>query len=121
MTLPHSVAVQCIFAAHAQIATFARESFTHDGRGVVMIDFPIARGTNVVAATMNYHDLATVREMRAELISSGHDDADILIRRVETYDPATQTVVMATAGGLPVSVKMRLDAPIIIDDPGGRH
>jgi hypothetical protein len=40
---------------------------------------------------------------------------------LETYDPATQAVVMATAGGLPVSVKMRLDAPIIIDDPGGRH
>src|SRR5215470_13938358 len=70
MTLPHSVAVQCIFAAHAQIATFARESFTHDGRGVVMIDFPITQGTNVVAATMNYHHLTSVRELAAEMPTS---------------------------------------------------
>jgi len=117
MTLPHSVAVQCIFAAHAQIATFARESFTHDGRGVVMIDFPIAKGTNVVAATMNYHDLTSVRELAAEMTHSGGEDADVLLRMVETYDPETQAVVMATVGeGWPVSVTVRLDHPTIIDD-----
>jgi len=121
MTQFHDVAVQCLIAAHAEIAKFAVERFAQHGRGVVMIDFPIARGTNVVAATMNYHDLAVVREMRAEMISSGREDADVLIRRLETYDPATQAVVMANAGGLPVFVKMRLDAPIIIDDPGDGH
>jgi hypothetical protein len=40
---------------------------------------------------------------------------------LETYDPATQAVVMANAGGLPVFVKMRLDAPIVIDDPDDGH
>jgi hypothetical protein len=121
MTQPHSVTGQCIVAAHGEIAKFAVERFMHDGRGVVMIDFPIAPGTNVVAATMHYHDLTSVRALTAEITDSGLEDADILLRMVETYDPETQAVVMASAGGgFPVFVTIRLDQPtIIVDDPDG--
>jgi hypothetical protein len=38
----------------------------------------------------------------------------------ETYDPATQAVVMAIIDGQnPISIKLRLEKPNLVDDPGG--
>ena len=41
---------------------------------------------------------------------------------IETYDPATQVVVTAAlTRGNPITVKMNLDAPVILDEAKGVH
>ncbi len=43
-----------------------------------------------------------------------------MVQMIESYDPAKQAVVtVAFGGGNPITVKMRLEAPIIVDGPPG--
>ena len=113
---------QIVSDHHDQIAGFARESYGHEGRGVVQIAFPrVPSGTLPVGSTMmKYHTLDDLRRMAAR--APGDNHGAILIRMLETYDPATQAVVTAAIEGeMPVSIKMKLERPIISDEPSGVH
>ena len=109
-------ALLVIQAAHAQLSKFAQDSYGMHGRGVTLVSTPAlpAGTTTMVLTEMVYHELADVRRMTADLDPSS--DAAVLIRMIETYDPAKQAVVMiATGKDNPISVKMRLDAPYLVE------
>jgi hypothetical protein len=115
---PKDRAVLAIQAAHKQLSKFAQDSYGMHGRGVTRVSVPAlpAPGQTVQVATeMVYHELAELRRMTASM--KDRSDAAVLIRMIETYDPAKQAVVMIAVGrDNPVSVKMRLDAPFIVED-----
>ena len=53
---------------------------------------------------------------------SESDDAAVLVRMIETYDPSGQAVVtVRIVGQKPVSVKMKLERPLVIDEPPRIH
>ncbi len=109
---------------HDQIATFARQSYALDGRGVTRISFPdVPPGTTAIVATeMVYHTLAEIRRVTANLTGTTADDAAVLIRMIDTYDPARQAVVTAAiAGQNPITIKMKLERPFLLDDADGVH
>jgi hypothetical protein len=114
MTHPQALTEQ-ILADHLEpIARFASESFLLHGRGCVFVEFPdVPPGTTVAGLIqMVYHQLADVPRL------DGNEDAAILIRMIETYNPAEQAVVTAAIEGqLPISVKMKLVRPVIADEP----
>jgi hypothetical protein len=61
-----------------------------------------------------------VEDLREIAPPGSPESADILARMTETYDPATQAVVMAAIDGQnPISIKLRLEPPNLVDDPGG--
>ena len=114
---------EIVAAHHSQIAAFARKACPLEGRGVVHIRFPpVPTGATIVGITgMNYITLVELRR-----IGSGQraKDAgsDIVVQMVESYDPDQQVVVMAAIDGEnPISVKMRLDPSMIVDDAPGVH
>ena len=102
-----------LFAAHGRIAEFARENYDAEGRGVVRIDIPLSRAvTALVATNQVYHTLNGIRRLTANLEGSGRTEADVLIRMIETYDPAKQAVVTAALEGEnPITITMKLEAP----------
>jgi hypothetical protein len=107
---------EMISASQPQLAAFAKESYTLHGRGIIRIEFPsVPPNTEALVATeMVYHDLAEMRRLMGEI---GEDEA-ITLRMIETYDPERQAVVMAAiADQNPITVKMRLEAPVIVDGP----
>jgi hypothetical protein len=60
-----------------------------------------------------------LEDLRQIAPSGSPESADLLLRMTETYDPATQAVVMAAIDGQnPISIKL-LDPPNLVDDPGG--
>jgi hypothetical protein len=107
---------------HDQLVAFARSSYEADGRGVIFVEFPKppqAGGLVVAAADMTYHTIEGVRALTADMIDT-NEDARVLIRMVETYDPARQCVVTASFKGQnPVTVKMRLERTLVSDEPEG--
>ena len=108
--------LEIINAGHARLATFAKESFALHGRGIIRVQFPrVPAGTNALVETkMVYHDL---KEMRRLLSKAGKDEATTL-QMIETYDPTRQAVVIAAIdGGNPITIKMKLDPPVIVDGP----
>ena len=119
-----SLLMACIMAAHEELASFARKSFSADGRGVVRIGFPIvpAGVTAVGVADLVYHTLEEIRTLTRGMSGTEHEDADILIRMAETYDPETQAVVLAAIDRQPpISIRLRLDRPVIVDEAEGIH
>ena len=109
--------------AQPALAKFARESFDSEGRGIVRVSLPALpnrSGTALVETEMVYHSLRQMRELLEGV--KDREDADVTIRMIETYDPGRQAVVIvAFAGGLPVTVKMKLDPPFFVEDAGGVH
>ena len=99
-----------IAAASEEMETFARTSFASDGRGVIMVEFPdVEPERAIVATSMVYHQLEHVRRLTA---GTG-DDADVLVRMIETYDPDAQALVLATVGrSNPISLKWRFNAAV---------
>ena len=55
--------LEMINAAQPHLATFARESYAHYGRGVIRVEFPaVPPGTQaIVSAEMMYHDLEEMK------------------------------------------------------------
>jgi len=106
-----------------RLATFARESYAAEGRGYIYFFVPpIPDPDQPIKAEMVYHVLTQVQRLTAGLSGVLREQADILIRMIETYDPATQAVVMAAVGiGNPIAIKMRLEMPFIVDEAGGVH
>jgi len=71
---------------------------------------------------MVYYVLTQVQRLAADLSGVLREQADILIRMIETYDPATQAVVIPVVGTVdPIAIKMRLEMPFIVDQVGGVH
>ena len=121
-------AVQFIESVHDRLAEFGRESHGTDGRGVIRVSVPeVAPGTRrarraMVSTEMVYHTLSEVRRLTAGLQGTIRDDADVLLRMIETYDPSMQAVVTVAVGSdNPVSVKIRLERPFLVDKPDGVH
>jgi hypothetical protein len=109
---------------HEPIAKFAVESYRADGRGVVKIGFPdVPPGSTVMAVrSMTYHTLEQIREIAGGLAGDTAADAAVLVRMIETYDPERQAVVTAAIDGqAPISIKMKLELPIISPQPPGMH
>lgn len=116
--------MQFIDVGHERIAAFARESFRRDGRGVIRIGFPdLPPGTTAMVATeMIYHTLAEIRRLTAGLTGTTADDAAVLMRMIDTYNPARQAVVTAAIEGQnPITIKMKLQPPFFVDEAGGVH
>ena len=115
-------ALRLLDDGHEHIAKFGRECFAEFGRGVVQVEFPkVPKGTTrITARNMSYIDLPTL-QTSDDVMTLG-EDAAILMRTVETYDSDCQVVVLASIdGGTPASVKMRLEKPLLLDEPGGVH
>lgn len=125
MESDHEHSARIIEAAHAPLAAFARKSYGLAGRGVVLVhppDLTGELGTSIVATTMMFQTLDELRRLTAQMSPPGREDADVLIGMLETYDPAVQAVVMVAVGkGRPITVKMRLDPPTLVDDARGVH
>ena len=108
----------------SQIATFARQGYAVEGRGVVLVEapeLPPHQGTRLIFSHMEYRPVQAARELTANLEETHHEDRDTLLRMIDTYDPATEFVVAVVFGdgdGV-VSVKMRLEPQTTADDPGG--
>lgn len=102
---------------HGQIASFAADSYATDGRGAIVVRFPALRpGTRVSGRMMQFFTLAQL-----ETLVSVEEDGGLLVM-VESYDPATQFVVMAAIEeGVPVSIKMRLSFPMVAEEPQCIH
>jgi hypothetical protein len=112
-----SRALQFLESVHERLAAFARDSYAALGRGAVVVQAPdIPPGVTAIASTaMVYHAIDEIRNL-------ARADAAVVIRMIETYDPSSQAVVMvATPLGNSITVKMRLDAPVILDDAKGLH
>lgn len=61
-------------------------------------------------------------ELRSLTNPEGNDEAAVLVRMVETYDPERQAVVMASIDGEnPISIKIRLERPNLVDEASGTH
>lgn len=117
--------IEFIHATLEQLAQFARESYRAEGRGVVRVAFPAAPPpgmTAVISTDMVYQTHEQVLDLFRDLSGELREDAHVLIRMMETYDPMRQAVVMAQVGqGNPITIKMKLDPPFVMDEPGGIH
>ena len=105
---------------HDQIVAFARTNYKTDGRGVIQVGFPNASPVMAVVGVrmMKY---ITIGEMR-RIMRPGDEETATLVRMIETYDPALQAVVIAAIDGEnPVSVKMKLERPLLVDEAEGIH
>ena len=111
MTETHARAHDLLVDYHKPIAEFARTSYQQDGRGAVTVEFPdVPPGKTVMGVTnLHYHTLGDLPL-----------DEDLAITRhmIETYNPDTQCVVVACIEGYaPISVKLRLQAPVLAPEP----
>jgi len=108
--------------AQDRLAIFARESYAAEGRGYIYFTVPpIPDPDQQIKMEMVYYVLTQVQRLAADRSGVLREQADILIRMIETYDPATQAVVMAVGTGDPIAIKMRLEMPFIVDEVGGVH
>ena len=116
-------ALAMIGEAQERLAIFASESCAAKGRGVVRVSAPeLPPGITMVSPEMAYHTLDEIRGLTGDAKGSLREQADVLIGMIETYDPEQQAVIMVAFGaGNPISVKMRLERPFILDDAGGVH
>jgi hypothetical protein len=71
---------------------------------------------------MTYTALDEVVRLTTDVSEHARDDADVLIRMLRTYDPTQQAVVtVAVDGRNPVTVKMKLHRPSLVDEADGVH
>jgi hypothetical protein len=116
--------IQLIEATHDRIAAFARKRYETYGRGVILIAVPqLASGTYALISTeMVYHLLSAVERIATDLDAWSISDGGALIRMMQTYDPATQAVVIVSINGQPpIAVKMNLDRPFVVDESETVH
>jgi hypothetical protein len=116
--------MQFIGEAHERIANYARKCFRTDGRGAIQVSFPdLPAGTaSIVSTSLVYHTLDEIQRVTADVTGSAREDRDILIRMIETYDPSKQAVVTAMIEGHnPITIKMKLERPVIADESGRVH
>jgi len=107
--------VAMVNAAQSHLATFARESYAHYGRGIIRVVFPaVPPGTEaIVSAEMMYHDLDEMRSLIGDT-----EDGSTTLRMIETYEPERQAVVIATIDkGSPLTMTMRIDPPALLRGP----
>ena len=103
-----------------EISKFAQDSFGLHGRGAVRIAVPAAppvSGTSLAITDMLYQTLTVLRPLLTNITGPNRETADVLIGMLETYDPTKHAVVVLSfdEGPNPVSVKMRLDPPYVVD------
>ena len=106
--------MQFIESLHDQLAAFASESYRLEGRGVTLVRIPVPPSDVVrtVARTdMTYHVADDVRRNASGEEGSAGEDAEVLVRMVETYDPSRQAVLTVAFQDHTISVKMKLDLP----------
>ena len=111
--------IQVIIDHHESIAAFARDSFAKHGRGLVQIGFPnVSPGETVVGVRIvKYKTLAQLRQ-----VITDHPEDIKIWKVVDSYDPEHQAAVMAAIDcELPVTIKMQLDKPTIVDGGDGAH
>lgn len=115
--------LELIGAHHEQLVRFARESYAKDGRGAIQVSFPRfpPPGMTLVGTTMmQYFALTELHRLAGEL--PGNESAAVLVRMVDTYDPERQAVVTAAIKGAnPITIKMKLDLPTVVDGSEGVH
>lgn len=111
-------------AMQQELASRARENYARDGRGVLMVEIPVLPpGTQAVVQT----DTLWVPLAEVKRTTQGHadahiqEDAAVLVRMIETYDPAIQAVISCARGQHLITVKMRLDPPFVYDTAPGVH
>ncbi len=107
--------LEMINAAQSHLATFARESYAHYGRGVIRVAFPaVPPGTQaIVSAEMVYHDLEEMKTLVGDTA-----EGSITLRLIESYEPEGQAVVIATIGtGNPITMTLRLAPPAFVNGP----
>ena len=111
--------IEIIGNHHDQLASFAKKSYELDGRGLIHVEFPnVPRGMTVIGQVM----MKYVGLEEARGLIGGDEDGQITLRMIETYDPTRQAVVLAgILDENPISIKMRLELPFMVDDPGGTH
>jgi hypothetical protein len=118
-------AVDFITAAHPHLAEYAQRCYASDGRGAIQVSVPELQpgvASGVVKTDMVYHAQAELRQLFANLTGDERADADVLLTMVDTYDPVRQAVVIAAvAGGAPLTVKIKLDLPVVVDEAKGIH
>jgi hypothetical protein len=107
-----------------ELSKYAQDSYGLLGRGVVRLKVPAAPiepGTVLAVTEMVYQTPDVLRPLFAEMPDAGGEDAAILLRMIDTYDPATQAVlVLSFVGtGQHVSLKMRLNPPFVTDESKG--
>ena len=127
-------AMQLIESVHGRIAAFARESHQKYGRGVILLAVPLlARGDDAPISTeMAYHTAANFEQLLdrlgdVERVIIGDtrlflSDAHAILRMIKTYDPSRQAVVSVRIGDHhTVSVKMKLERPLVVDESERIH
>lgn len=114
-------ALRVITAAYVQLATFAKTSYTVDGRGLIQLAVPALQpGTTIIVEThMMYYTLDHIRHLVAGLSAAQREDGDALVRLIEKYDPQRQAVVSVTVGREnPVRVTMDLERGTVRPERG---
>ena len=106
--------MQFIAAAHDWIAAVARERYKADGRGMIQVEvllLPLSI-TGFVATDLVYYTLDEVRSLLSDREGASRQDAEVLLRMIETYEPSRHAVVnMTIEGHNLISIKMKLERP----------
>ena len=115
-------ALQILENAHAMLARFADEKFDAFGRGAVVVDVPaMSNDPSRVKIRLSYQTIDEVRVSMEAATGASREDAYVLIRKIETYDPAKQAVVRASVNQqAAITIKMRLKTPFLVDEIDGR-
>jgi hypothetical protein len=118
VTDPHDQLLKNIGDHHDQIAAFARENFRLDGRGLLRVEFPRLPPGVIAIVGIGEMTYTTLEEARRLLADRDDEDSAITLRMVETYDPGRQAALIAAiVGENPVTMKMRLAPPTLVDGP----
>jgi hypothetical protein len=125
----HDEVVEMIASVRGPVSAFARQSYQTHGRGVTLIALPPAPlGVRVVVSTQMVYYTAAQFELifnefgNLERVAVGdtrlfRSDAHMIVRMIESYDPSTQAVVTVIFGSEnTVTVKMKLERPLLIDE-----
>lgn len=121
-----SLAAAFVQEWRADLSALAREKYAAHGRGLIAVS---VRGPRPVAPDLRsiqygFRPLAEYRRRTAPLLSGpSRDRVEDTIRQIATYNPETHVPVTVVAGPqcLTVSLLMRLDGPIVLDEADGIH
>jgi hypothetical protein len=89
-------AAKFVDGARERVAAFATESYALEGRGVVLVRLPdVAPETchAFVSTDLVYITVTEMRRVTADVQGDTREDADALLRLLDTYDPTRQAVV----------------------------
>ena len=103
-----------------QFAECARSSYAIHGRGVIQVEFPdVPSGMTALGLSeMKYMTLAELRALTREMSAAA--EVRLLVGMVEGYDHSREAVLYARIKGHdPISIKMKLERPTLVDGPDG--